>query len=236
MSHWQAKRFWKEASVQKTDHGYQVFLDARKLKTPAKAPLVLPTKDLAQAIVAEWLEQEENINPNVMPLTRYANTAIDRVAPQFSMVVGEVAHYGSSDLLCYRAKEPDELVHRQAVAWNPLIEWSERVLGAPLRVTSGVMAIEQHAQSLAQFRSLVSALDPFSLAGLHDLTSVTGSLVLGLAVFRGHLNGQEAFEISHIDEAWQVEKWGDDEEQTTTQRRRLMDLLEAERFVRLCHR
>lgn len=234
MSTWAAKRFWEAARAEPCAGGFAVLLDTRPVKTPAKQPLVLPTLAMAQAIAAEWDQQHGVIKPETMPLTRAANSAIDKVAPQFDGVVGEIANYGSTDLLCYRATVPQALVERQEAGWAPLLAWARADLGAGLAVTHGVIPIPQSKTSLARLRALVAEHSAFELAALHDLVAITGSLILGLAVARGRLTGEEAFALSRIDETWQNEHWGEDEEAAAQEAQRRIALLTAERFLALC--
>ena len=234
MSNWKTKRFWKEAVAEPCDGGFTVRLDARLVKTPLKAPLVLPTLAMAQAIAAEWDAQIGLIKPQTMPVTRAANSAIDKIVPQFNEVAGLLAAYGASDLICYRATDPQALVMRQAQAWDPMIAWAADTLHAPLIATAGVMHIAQDAGSLDRLQAQVFALDAFRLAGLHDLVAISGSLVLALAVSHRRLSGPEAWMLSRIDETWQQELWGIDEEAADLQALRERGFLDADRFYQLC--
>lgn len=234
MSGWTAKRFWKAAAVVPCEGGFSVDLDGRPVKTPAKMPLVVPSLALAEVIAGEWNAQEGIVRPETMPATRTANSAIDKVAPQMAAVVDEVAGFGGSDLLCYRAEGPDELVARQAAGWDEMLDWVRSALSAPLVVTTGVMHVEQPAESLGRLRDEVAAQSPFQLAALHDLVAVTGSLVLGLAVARGRLSAEAAFDLSRIDERWQIEQWGEDEEAAQAEALKRQAVLVAGRFHALC--
>ncbi|MDR7126284.1 ATP12 family protein [Pseudotabrizicola sp. 4114] len=234
MSAWAAKRFWKSAQPEPCDGGFTVRLDARAVKTPAKQPLVLPTFAMAQEIAAEWDQQQGLIKPDTMPLTRAANSAIDKVAPQIDGVVDEIANYGTTDLLCYHATSPQPLIDRQAARWTPLLDWARDTLDAPLVVTQGVIPVPQPAVSLTTLRAHVAAHSPFQLAALHDLVAISGSLILGLAVTRRRLSGAEAFALSRIDEAWQNELWGEDEDAARLEALRRDAFLTAERFFALC--
>ncbi|WP_103334371.1 ATP12 family chaperone protein [Pseudotabrizicola formosa] len=234
MSTWAAKRFWAATAAEPCDGGFTVRLDARPVKTPAKQPLVLPTLAMAQAIAAEWDQQQGLIRPDTMPLTRAANSALDKVAPHPGGVVDEIANYGSTDLLCYRATAPQPLIDRQAAGWDPELDWARTALGAPLAVTQGVIPVPQPEPSLARLRAHVAALGPFQLAALHDLVAISGSLILGLAVTQGRLTGDQAFALSRIDETWQNELWGTDEEAAAMEVLRRDALLNAERFLALC--
>jgi chaperone required for assembly of F1-ATPase len=228
MSAWKAKRFWTEARAEACDGGFTVRLDGRPVKTPAKVPLVVPTLEMAQAIAAEWDAQTGEVKPDTMPVTRAANSAIDKIVPQRAAVVEIVAAYGGSDLLCYRAMGPAELIARQAAGWDPLLVWAEAAL------TQGVMHVAQDAEALARLTARVDGFDPFRLAAVHDLVAISGSLVLGLAVTEGRLAAQEAWALSRIDEHWQVEQWGEDEEAAASEAARHAGFVAAARFFALC--
>lgn len=234
MSAWKAKRFWASATAEACDGGFTVQLDGRVVKTPAKSAFVVPTLAMAKAAAAEWDAQTGAIKPETMPVTRAANSAIDKVAVQFDEVVGLLAAYGASDLLCYRAQEPPDLVARQAAGWDPLLDWSAATLGARLVVTSGIIHVAQPTETLARLHALTAAFDPFRLAAFHDLVAISGSLVLALAVTRGRLTPDEAFDLSRIDEIWQAEIWGKDDEAEVLETARHQAYREAGRFYALC--
>jgi chaperone required for assembly of F1-ATPase len=234
MSGWTAKRFWKAATAEAVEGGFTVRLDGRPVKTPAKALLVVPTLGLANGIAAEWDAQTGKIRPETMPLTRAANSAIDKVTPLHAEVVAELAGYGGSDLLCYRATGPEALIARQAALWDPLITWAATDLQAPLSVTHGVMPCAQPPASLARLTAQVAAFDAFGLAGLHDLVAISGSLVLALAVTARHLTAGQAFDLSRLDNQWQSEQWGEDEDEAATEALRRAAFLQADRFLELC--
>lgn len=234
MSAWVAKRFWKTATIAPCEGGHQVLLDARPVKTPLKHPLVLPTAAMAGAIAEEWDAQQGQIRPDSMPMTRYANSAIDKVTQQFDAVVALVAAYGETDLLCYRATGPEGLVARQEAGWQPLLDWAATHLGAPLITVAGVMHQPQPAPSLASLRARTASLSPFRLAAFHDIVAISGSLVLGFAVIHGRLTPDEAWMLSRIDENWQAELWGQDDEAMALAATRRAALLDAARFQDLC--
>lgn len=234
MSVWSARRFWTTASVEAVDGGFTVLLDARPVRTPLKAPLVMPTEGLATAIAAEWQAQTGKVNPATMPFTRTANSAIDKVAPQFDAVAEMLAAYGDSDLLCYRAEGPPELVDKQARAWDPLLGWAATDLAVPLVATVGVIHIDQPADSLARLHGLIEALTPFRLAAFHDLVAISGSLILALAVTRRRLAAEEAWGLSRTDEDWQISIWGEDEEAAEMAALKRAAFLHADRFYGLC--
>ncbi|WP_417209414.1 ATP12 family chaperone protein [Antarctobacter sp.] len=230
MSEWAPKRFWQNAEVADTEAGYAVTLDGRGVKTPAKTPLVVPTEALAREIAAEWAAQQERVNPNTMPFTRMANSALDKVAPQHAAVADMLAAYGDSDLLCYRADSPEALVDRQQQGWDPLLDWAEATFDARLRPVAGVMYHPQDPAALARLTAPVHGQSAFALAAFHDLVSMSGSLVLALAVIRGACDPAEAWALSRIDETWQEEQWGVDEDAAKVAQRKRGEFLHAAVF------
>ncbi|MCB2126781.1 MAG: ATPase [Rhodobacteraceae bacterium] len=233
MTGWKAKRFWKAVTVVQEGGGFAVRLDARPVKTPAKRPLVLPTRAMAEAVAAEWAAVDNAIDPRRMPVTRAANAAIDKVATQFDEVAAMIAAYGASDLLCYRATAADPLARAQAEAWDPMLAWAERTYGARLATTEGVVPIAQPAEAVARLAKLVFACSPFQLAALHDLVALTGSLVLGLAATGNGSDPDDLWRLSRFDEDWQAALWGEDEEATEAAERKRRDFLLAVTFWRL---
>jgi len=211
MTDWKAKRFWKDAAVVEVDGGFTVELDGRRVKTPAKRPLTLPTRTMAEAVAAEWQAQDKQIDPRTMPVTKTANAAIDKVAVQKDEVVDMLAAYGDSDLLCYRADSPEELVARQAAEWDPMLAWAATTLGVSLRTRQGIMHQPQSPEALAELHRRTAALDAFQLAAFHDLVSLTGSLILGFAALEQAFDPDEIWALSRLDENWQAEQWGRDD-------------------------
>ena len=230
MSEWKQKRFWTDVSVEEEDGGFAVALDGRRIKTPAKAPLTLPGRQMAEAVAAEWAAQEGEIDPGSMPFTRSANAAIDKVRTQHAEVADMLAAYGDSDLLCYRADSPQELVERQAAAWDPALDWAEQVLGARLEPRSGVIHRPQQVQALERLRAQVHALDAFRLAAFHDLVSLTGSLILGFAAAQGWRDAETLWQLSRLDERWQEEQWGVDDEAAAVEALKRAAFLHAKNF------
>jgi chaperone required for assembly of F1-ATPase len=230
---WTAKRFWTAATAAQAEGGWTVLLDGRRVKTPAKAPLVLPTKTMAQAAAAEWDAQTGTVKPDTMPVTRAANSALDKVTPQFAEVVAMLAAYGGTDLLCYRAAHPAALVARQT-AWDTWLDWAAERYHARLAVTTGVVPVGQAKTALDALRAPLAAMTPFELTAAHDLIALTGSLVLGLAVTEGRLTVDDAWRLSRIDEDFQAEHWGVDEEAAAFAAARLAALQQAGRFWGLC--
>lgn len=228
------KRFYKQAeAVAAEAGGFEVRLDGRAVRTPAKAPLILPGRALAQAIAAEWSAQEEKVEPASMPMMSLACTAIDGVALRRAEVVEEVLRYGETDLLCYRAEQPSELVQRQQRVWQPLLDWAARSLDAPLQVTSGVLAVPQPEDSLQALRRLVEAEGDLELTALAQAVSAAGSLIIGLALVRGQLDPEGAFEAAELDASFQIELWGEDPEATRRRAVCRSDLEAAHRFREL---
>lgn len=236
MSEWTLKRFWSAASFAEAEGGWQILLDSKPVRTPAKAALVVPTRALAEAIAVEWDAQDEAVDPLSMPLTRSANAAIDKVTPQFDEVAALIGEYGGADQLCYRAEGPDALIQRQAEAWDPLLDWAASGLKAPLAMTTGVMHTQQPVSSLQALGARVRALSPFELTALHDLVGLSGSLIIGLAVLDEVLAPEELWRRSRIDETWQQEQWGIDEEAAAAAALKRQDFLHAVRFIGLVRR
>ncbi len=234
MSAWKAKRFWKEAAVDECKGGYSIRLDLRLVKTPAKRELVLPTRSMAEVIAAEWDAQEGEINPHLMPATRTANAAIDKVSIQHAEVAEMLAAYGDSDLLCYRAQSPEELVARQAEVWDPLLDWGAATLGPRLEPRTGVIHAPQDAEALMQLRHQTHALNAFELAAFHDLVSLSGSLILGFAAAYQARPTEEIWDISRLDEIWQAEQWGKDDEAEALAAIKKESFLHAARMFTLC--
>ncbi|MFQ5971498.1 MAG: ATP12 family chaperone protein [Alphaproteobacteria bacterium] len=217
------RRFYTEVAVIETAGRFAVDLDERPARTPAGSRLVLPTGALARAVAEEWRAQKDEIEPDTMPLTRLAATAIDRVASDREAVVDQVASYGGSELVCYRADRPPNLVLRQHEVWQPLVDWAAQDLDAHLVVTTGVVPIAQPPEALSALSAVVAALDDFELTAIHSVTTAAGSLVIALALAAGRLDPGAAFAASHLDELFQAEEWGEDAE--AAQRR---DTLRAE--------
>lgn len=212
MSEWKQKRFWTDAQASQTEAGWTVQLDGRNVKTPAKAALTLPTRALADAIAAEWQAQDDVVNPLSMPFTRSANAAIDKVAPQHGEVADMLAAYGDADLLCYRADSPEALVKRQAETWDPYLDWAAQTLNARLVPRVGVIHESQDGAALETLAKRVHAMTAFELAAFHDLVSLSGSLILGFAAAQDLHATPMIWAASRVDETWQQEQWGDDEE------------------------
>lgn len=229
------KRFYKkaDASADETGAGWRVLLDGRAVKTPAKADFLLPSEVLAREIAAEWDAQGEKVQPSTMPIMQLAATAIDRVRPNRPGVIAELTGYGRSDLLCYRASFPEDLIERQAKTWQPLLDWSKNDLGVVLTVTEGVMPITQDDHALLRLQDHVEGFDDYYLTALHSLTTISGSVIIGLAVMNRKLDTTTAFEASILDEGYAMEKWGDDAEAIARLDRHRAEFLAAGRYLEL---
>lgn len=224
------KRFYTQAASVEKDGLHTVALDGRVARTPAKSLLAFASRDVAQALAEEWNGQGSHIDPFSMPMTRIANSAIDGVRPTRQAVIDEIAKYGGSDLLCYRAETPEELVRRQKEAWDPLLAWCAGNIGAELVLAEGIIHKAQAPEALAAIANAVSTFDELGLASLHVITTLTGSVVLALAVARGHLEPEAAWAAAHVDEDYQIELWGSDED---AQQRRAWRWREMEAASRL---
>lgn len=203
------KRFYKTVSI---GPGNEILLDGRAVKTPMKAPLVLPTRALAEAVAAEWEAQEKVINPGAMPMTKYANTAIDRAVSERESVLDDFASYVGSDLVCYRAERPTALVEAQAQHWNPVLEDARASLGRVFRTASGIMHVAQDAGAIAAARAAAASLNPHGLTVLYNLTTLTGSALLSLMLVGRRATAEQGWAAALVDEDYQIAEWGADDE------------------------
>jgi len=205
------RRFYREAGVIEADGGWALTLDGRTARTPAKNRLIAPTRAIAERIAAEWAEQGETLSIAAMPTTRLANSALDGVANAREATLDEIANYAGADLLCYRALEPEALVAMQAAAFDPPLRWAEETLGVRFALAAGIMHVPQSAEALAAARAALGAhASPFGLAALHGATSLTGSALLALALARRALEADAIWRAAHVDEDFQISKWGQD--------------------------
>lgn len=228
------KRFYKEAAAVPVDGGgYGITLDGRPVRTPARAPLVLPNARLADAVVREWADQGEEIDPATMPTTGFANAAIDRIAPDSTSFADGIACYGESDLLCYRADAPPDLADRQAAQWQPLLDWACMRYGVDFVVTCGIAHVAQPAATLDALRATVTVFDPFTLAALSTLVSLSGSLVIGLAAVERTFPLGALWQAAELDELFQAELWGDDDEALARRALRHEEFVRAATFAEL---
>jgi chaperone required for assembly of F1-ATPase len=229
------KRFYKQTAVDAGDGGYRILLDGKPMRTPAKAVLVLPTPALAEAIAAEWREvpDKAEINVSHLSLTRLAATGIDRVTARRASVIEDAAKYAGSDLLCYRATTPPSLVTRQHETWQPLLDWAAERYGAKLVVAEGTTFIAQPREAVARLGEAVAAHGDLALSALYNLTHVSGSLVIALAVAEGYLPADKAFAAAQLDELYQIERWGEDPIATLRHQNIRQDIEAGARFLAL---
>ncbi|HUE18736.1 MAG TPA: ATP12 family protein [Stellaceae bacterium] len=226
------KRFYKKTSVAAAEGGFAVLLDGKPIRTPTKARFAVPGCALAEAIAAEWQAQGEEFNPAELHLTRLAGTAIDLVAPRRAQIVAEIANYAGTDLLCYRAGEPPELAARQLGTWQPLLDWAASRY-AKLAVTQGVSPVAQDPKILRAYEAAVADYDSMQLAALYLATSALGSLVLALALIEGRIDADAAFAAAQLDEDFQIERWGLEDEAAKRRAALQDDIRLAARFAAL---
>jgi chaperone required for assembly of F1-ATPase len=203
------RRFYDHAVVGEGIDTHPILLDGRPVRTPARNALAAPSRALAEAIAAEWEAQKDHIDPARMPLTRLANTIIDGVVTAPARVADEVDKYLGSDLLLYRAEQPEGLVRRETLHWDPVLAWARDALGARFMLRQGVVFVQQPEQALAAAHTAIPA-DPWRLGAVHAITTLTGSALLALAVLRSRLSVEAAWTAAHVDEDWQMEQWGKD--------------------------
>jgi chaperone required for assembly of F1-ATPase len=227
------KRFWSVAHVVPVDGQYAVQLDGKPMRLPGGPTLVLPQAALAEAIAEEWQDAPAQMRPEDVPLTRIAGTAQERVAKDPGASVAALAAYGETDLLCYRAGEPEALVIRQHHAWQPWLDWAAAAYGARLRWTQGVMPLAQDEAAIAALRDAVARYDAFALAGLGIVVPALGSLVLGIAVAAGRLDVAAAHRLSILDELFEEERWGLDADAAARRAHVARDMKDAARFMAL---
>lgn len=227
------KRFYETASVAACDRGFRVELDGKPVRTPMKAMLTVPTRPLAEAVAEEWAGQGETLSMAGMHLTQLAATAIDRLSLLREEVVDTVVAYAHTDLLCHRVDHPLDLVERQRALWQPLLDWAAFAYDAPLTVTHGILPVKQPPEAVAALRNAVAAYEDYHLAALGNATQVLGSIVLALALTAGRIGPEEAFELSQLEETFQMERWGEDAE-AAARRAAIRNEVEAtQRFARL---
>ena len=228
------KRFYKDVAIKDDGNGRaSLLLDGNPVRTPAKAHLTLPTPALAEAVAEEWRAQRDRIDTLTMPLTKLANSAIDGVRGREQAVIDAIAKYAGSDLLCYRAEGPKALVASQTKHWDPVLSWAKAALDAPLVLAEGIANVAQPKASLDSLRRALEGLDPFGLGALHVMTTLTGSALLALAVVKGKLTPEEAWQAAHVDEDFQISQWGEDAEAAKRGAQRRRDFDAAARLLQM---
>ena len=231
---WQTvKRFYREAAAKPSRDGYTVALDGRPIRTPAGAAFELPSLPLAEALAGEWEAQEEQIKPHTMPLTQLAATGLDRISVQREAIIAEMLRYAGTDLLCYWATDQAELAARQQLMWEPLLQWAAEEHGARLSVTTGILPLAQPGEAIDALRDAIEDANDLELAALSSVAAATGSLVVALALAEGEIDAETAFEVSQVEETFQIEQWGEDEEAVDRRARLKADIAAADRFLEL---
>jgi len=220
------RRFYAHAGAVEAPDGFAIVLDDKPVRTPSGRALVAPNREIADGIVAEWDAQQETIDPLTMPLTRLANSVIDAVVDQVEAVTDDVAKYFRSDLLFYRAGHPEALVAREAAHWDPIVFWAADALGAHFILAEGIVHVRQPDSAITAVRAALPT-NPWSIAALHVVTTLTGSALLALALMRGVIDQDQAWAAAHVDEDWNIEQWGGDEEVAARRAARLVDFRAA---------
>lgn len=225
-----ARRFYETVSVAAQNAGFIVKLDTHELKTPAKNPLILPTEALARAVADEWQAQAQDIDSHTMPTMRLVSTALDRVAAVPQETAQAFAAYGMSDLLCYRAENPEKLVKRQAEAWDPLLAWAQARFDMSFEVTQGILPIAQPSGNEARLVAIAGD-DVFRLTGLAHMAAILGSAILALAVEAEEITHEAAYSLAFLDDLFQIEEWGEDEEAMSRLAKIALDIEHASRYL-----
>lgn len=227
------RRKYKTVEIREAAGGFALALDGKPMRTPAGNAFVAPAHALAEAVAEEWRAQGEKVNPLSMPMTRFVATALDRVPTERERIVRDLAAFAETDLLCHWAADSEWLLERQRERWQPLLDWAAEALGARLAVATGVMPVEQPAETLASVRRRVAAFDDLMLVAMQTLAGATGSIVLALAVSEGRLAAEEAHRLARLDEDYQNERWGEDYEAADRRVAVHADMMEAERLLSL---
>jgi chaperone required for assembly of F1-ATPase len=227
-------RFYRDVVVEKTGEAYRVLLDGKPIRTPAGAAFLLPNESLAQAVAEEWRAQSEKLKPESMPLTKLANTAIDRVAANRAAWIEQILAFAKSDSVCYRATSPQDLVARQSAQWDKLLEWARERFGAQFHIATGIGFVEQPAETIAALAPALTSQDDFALVAIHATATLARSAIIALALSEGRLDADEAFAAAELDEIYQAEKWGEDEQALIQSRSKAAELTNIARFFRLC--
>jgi chaperone required for assembly of F1-ATPase len=227
------KRFYDRAESRTFDGGFSIVLDGKRVRTPGRALLIVPSPLLAEAMADEWNGQSVKVDPRSMPMTGLANAAIDRIAPDKPAFARGLAVYGESDLLCYRADGPAPLVARQASLWDPILDWASRRYDVAFETVSGIIHRRQPEATIGRLGQAIHARSSFELAGLSPLVTVSGSLLIGLALSEGAIGLDEAWDAATLDENWQIEQWGEDDEAAKALASRRADFEAGARFLAL---
>jgi chaperone required for assembly of F1-ATPase len=230
----QRKRFYTAAAVTATAGGFAISLDGKPVRTPSRKFLAAPNLQIAEAIAAEWAAQQDIISPVTMPLTRLANSVVDAVEDRVGAVADDVAKYFETDMLFYRASHPEALVEREARHWDPVLYWAADSLGAHFILAQGIVHVRQPEPAVAAARAALPN-DPWSVAAVHILTTLTGSALLALALFHRVFDQDQVWRAAHVDEDWNSEQWGQDGEVAARRAGRLVDFAAAAQVLDALH-
>jgi chaperone required for assembly of F1-ATPase len=225
------KRFYANAGVAEAEGGFSVTLDGKPIKTPAGRLVIAPARAIAEMVAGEWSAQGEIIDPLTMPATRFANSVVQGVVEKADAEADDLAKYLGSDLLFYRAGHPETLVARETAHWDPVLFWAADSLGAHFVLSQGIVHVRQPDSAIAAARAALPS-DPWAIAALHVITTLTGSALLALALFRDVISEERAWAAAHVDEDWNAEKWGVDEEVAERRAARLVDFTAAARILK----
>jgi chaperone required for assembly of F1-ATPase len=226
----QRRRFYTNPAMAETAAGFVITLDDKPIRTPSARQVIVPAREIAEVVVAEWEAQKEFVDPLTMPMTRFANSVVEAVVDRIDAVREDIAKYFESDLLFYRAGHPEALVAREAAHWDPILFWAADALGAHFILAQGIVPIRQPESAIAAARAALPD-DPWSIAALHVITTLTGSALLALALLRGVADADQVWAAAHVDEDWNCEKWGVDDEVAARRAARLVDFKAATRIL-----
>ena len=230
------KRFYKEVTFIEQEGSYLVQLDGRQIKTPEKSLCLIPTMKMAEAVAKEWDDQKDDVEPHQMPITKLMNTAIDRVGKRREELIEELVEFAGSDQLCYRADNPEALVLLQKKVWDPHLKLLHDNHGVSFKLTNSIVFVEQDVKSLLKIRKIIEKIEDFKLTAFYGMTTVTGSISIGINLFEGHVSVDEAWAAGHLDENFQVSQWGEDDEAAERRNNLKNELKNAAYFLSLCEK
>lgn len=228
----QRKRFYRKVDVADAEDGCRVTLDGRPIRAPSGRIVTVPSREFAQAISAEWQAQQESIDPLTMPMTRFANSVVESVVDRVELVADDIAKYLGSDLLLYRASHPEALVARESQHWDPVLAWAANTLGAHFSLAEGIVHVRQPTTAIEAARAALPD-NPWSIAALHVVTTLTGSGLLALALHHGALDADQVWAAAHVDEDFNTERWGMDAEAARRRAAHAVDFYAAARILKL---
>jgi len=227
------KRFYKKVETGERDGAWHVLLDGRAVKTPGRNALSFTAPDAAALVAAEFDSQVDELDPAAMPCYRLANTALDGVASDMQAVLEDVLRYCGTDMLFYRAEGPEGLVENQRKHWDPVVDWTEGLAGARFNLAEGIIHVAQPRETIAALGvHLKTVSDPLELAAIHSMTTLTGSALLALAVWKGEMSAADAWTAAHVDEDWNAAQWGEDAEAKDRRIRRWAEMDAADRLIK----